>query len=91
LIGWHNSSIQPPQRLEDYTGFVKRVKSAFFLSTDHIAAQGQTEPGALKQSGDLLESLQRFDLLCDRAGCRPDVSEITMLFPKLDRYYRESR
>lgn len=79
-----------PQRLEDYEGFVNTVKNTFFLDANHIAAQAQTELAALRHTGDLLEFLQTFEHLCERAGCRSDVTKLTLLFPKLNSYYHEA-
>lgn len=78
-----------PNIFANYDGFVNTVKRAFFLDADHIAAQAQTELAALRQDGDMLEFLQRFDHLCDRAGCRSDVTKLTLLFPKLSKRYHD--
>lgn len=76
--------------LDDYEGFVNRVKNAFFFSLDHAQAQAQNELGALKQTGDLLEFLERFEFLTVRAGTVSDTSRLTLLFPKLNARYHEA-
>ena len=73
----------------NYDGFVASVKRAFFLDQEHVQAQAQTELAALKQGADMLEFLQRFDHLCERAGCRSDVTPLTLLFPKLSKRYHD--
>ena len=76
--------------LDDYNGLLSVVKSSFYHNRDQIQASAQTEIAALRQTGDLLEFLTKFDYLAARAGLNSDCSKITLLLPKLNKTYQDA-
>ena len=71
--------------MNDYDGFVARVRVHFAYDESSERALAQTRLGALHQTGDFLEFITEFDSCCDTLGIYSDASKITMLLPKLSR------
>lgn len=87
----YTSDAQGAARMADYGGFLNIVKAQFGYDLNTLQAGAQTELMSLRQAGeysDLIEFLNHFVDLATRAGVASDVSRVTLLYPKLNDYYR---
>lgn len=75
--------------LDNYQQFCARLETAFGYDAAQAIAIAQTQLGAMRQTGDIVEFLVEFDDTCSRAGVNSDTSKITLLMPKLNTYYRD--
>jgi len=76
--------------MQSYDTALRSVKSAFGYDDVQVQAIAQTRLGVLKQSGDLLEFLLEFDSLTARARTTADATRLTLLLPKLNKFYHDA-
>ncbi len=77
--------------LNNYSTLVGTVQDKFGLGAEQRIAAAQTRLTALKiGEKSLPEGLAEFEALTDEIGCRSDVARLSIIWPKLPKYYYES-